>query len=165
MKKSRKEFREKATRFTVKFFIIFAVLYALLFIIDFSAIENWLAGFEAKALGLQAFGNEVQINAEFFAITESCIGLFSGIVLAAIIFACRKPGIKIKALMALSGAIALFLINIARVYAVLAVGKAYGLQAAQLTHVASWLATTIFIIAVWYYLTKRIVKKEFKELI
>lgn len=164
-KKSSKEFRQKALKFTIKFFLIFAVLYALLFIIDFSPLENSIASLEAKALSLHAVENRVQINSELFAVTESCIGLFSGIVLFAIIFACRKPSAKTKIAIAFFGAALLFVINLFRLYFVLAIGKSYGLQAAETTHVISWLATSAFILIIWYYLTKKIVKKEFQELI
>jgi exosortase/archaeosortase family protein len=159
------EFKGKAFGFTLKFFIIFALLYALLFMLDFSIIENWLASLEAGFLGIQAFGNQVQVGEGLFAITESCIGLFSGIVLAAIVFACKKPSLKLKAGIAVLGIALLFLINILRVYFVLLAGKAFGIQAAELVHVASWLAMTAIIIGTWYYLTKKISGKKFEELI
>lgn len=162
---AKNKFKSKALNFTIKFFIIFAILYALLFILDFSAIENWLASLEAGFLGLQAFGSQVLVGESVFSITESCIGLFSGMVLAAIVFACKKPGLKLKAGIAALGIVLLFLINIARVYFVLLAGKLYGLQTAELLHTLSWLAMTAVIIAVWYYLTKRLSGKKFEELI
>ncbi|MDO8647466.1 MAG: hypothetical protein Q7R70_03550 [Candidatus Diapherotrites archaeon] len=159
------EFFSKSFWFALKFFIIFSVLYALLFILDFSPIENWLASLEAGFLGLNAVGNSVSINDFTYVISQSCIGLFSGIVLFAIIFACKKPGLKAKIAMAIAGAAALFLLNIPRVYLVLWAGQNFGPSAADLTHFASWFATTFFIIAVWYLLAEKIVGKEFKELI
>jgi len=165
IKASDSEFFGKSLRFCVKFLIVFAVLYAILLALDFSFIENPIASFEASLLGLQSSGNAVFINDSVFYITSSCIGLFSGIVLAAIIFACKKPSLKLKVLSLLAGAIALFLLNLARLYFVLAIGKAYGFEAADLAHTISWFATSAFILIAWYLLTERTVGKSFRELI
>lgn len=159
------EFVGKALRFCVKFFIIFAVLYALLLSLDFSFIQEPIASFEASLLGLSYSGSTVFVQGSAFHITSSCIGIFSAIVLAAIIFACRKPSLKLKILSLLAGAIALFLLNLARLYFVLAIGKAYGFEAADFSHTISWFLTSAFIIIAWYLLTERTVGKSFRELI
>ncbi|MBS3058708.1 MAG: exosortase/archaeosortase family protein [Candidatus Diapherotrites archaeon] len=164
-KSARKEFRKKAFLFSAKFFIIFAVLYSLLFITDLSAVENWLASSEAQALGLQSSGNQVAIGGSVFLISESCIGLFSGMVLLAIAFACKKPSLGKKALIAGTGIALLFVINWFRVFAVLWFGKNSGFQAAEIAHAISWFAMTAFILGIWYLLTKRVAGKNFQELI
>lgn len=164
-KKKAEGFGKKAFLFSARFFIVFAVLYALLFLLDFSMIENWLASLTAGFFGLQAIGNAVLIGGFAFKITESCIGLFSGIVLASIIFACRKPSLRLKLLMAFCGSLALFLLNIPRLYLVFWAALNYGVEIAEWAHFASWFSTTIIIIAVWYLLAERIAGKEFKELV
>ena len=73
--------------------------------------------------------------------------------------------LKLKAGIAILGIALLFLINILRVYFVLLAGKLYGIQTAELVHTASWLAMTAIIIAIWYYLTKKLSGKKFEELI
>ncbi|HIH21941.1 MAG TPA: exosortase/archaeosortase family protein [Candidatus Diapherotrites archaeon] len=86
-------------------------------------------------------------------------------VLLAIAFACKKPSLGKKALIAGTGIALLFVINWFRVFAVLWFGKNSGFQAAEIAHAISWFAMTAFILGIWYLLTKRVAGKNFQELI
>jgi len=151
--------------FLVKFFLIFAVLHALLYAVPLMPLQHWIAGFEAGMLNLQHEGNSIFIDSVIFQINQSCTGLVSGITLAAVIFALRKPGLRMKLISAAAGTLLLFVLNLARVYLVLS----YALQnpaGAELLHHFTWLLTAAAIIAVWYYSTKRIAKiGNFSELL
>lgn len=160
-----KGFEKKAALFTVKFFVVFAVLYALLLATDFVVLQEFLAELEAGLVGGESAGNIAVVNGEFFAVSQSCMGFFSGIVFLSIVFACRKPGPWKKIAVAVGGAVFLFLVNIARLYFVLLVAGAFGSAAAEWAHVGSWFAMTAVILLLWYYVTKKIVGKEFGELV
>ena len=148
--------QKKALFFLAKFFAIFLVLEALIYFIGFSALKQWLAGIEAGFLGLQAQGNIIG----GFEIGSSCTGLVSIAILAGIVFGLRKPELKKKILVFAIGAVALLIVNIARVFLVLWIGQNIGLQAAETAHVISWFAMTAVILALWLVLTKKIAKEK-----
>lgn len=152
--------------FLLKFFAIFGVLYALLFFAPIKPLEYFLTGVEAKALNLPFDGNKIFVKNGLFEIGESCTGLVSGIILAAIVFSLRKPGFKTKFLLFFAGFSVLFLSNFLRLYIVLWFGSAYGIELAELVHVFTWFATSALIILLWYFLTKKMAKVEkFNELV
>ncbi|MFH1257270.1 MAG: exosortase/archaeosortase family protein [Candidatus Diapherotrites archaeon] len=152
--------------FLAKFFIIYGVLQGLILFLDLSFIQTALAGLSAAMVSAQANGVFVRINSGAFEVTASCTGLVSASILAAIIFSLKKPEMKKKFLFFIAGAVALFLVNIARLYLVLSIGKAFGINAAETAHVLSWFAMSAAIIALWYYGTKKLIGiKEFGELI
>ena len=142
--------------FLAKFFLIYALLQALIQFSPLYPLEKFIAGIEANAAGLESSGNAIRTINGDFAINASCTGLVSAGVLAAIIFSLRKPGLKTKLLLLAAGAIALFLLNLARVYVVVLVAVNYGTGAAEFAHVTSWFATAAFILAAWILGIKKI---------
>jgi exosortase/archaeosortase family protein len=135
-------------------------------VLDLSFIQEPIAGFTAGAVGAKANGIFIEVGKEVFEVTASCTGIISASILAAIIFSLRKPELKKKILFFLGGAIILFTVNLLRLYLVLSVGKAYGVAAADLAHIASWFAMSAAIIMLWYYGTKKLIGvKEFPELV
>ncbi|MBI4044119.1 MAG: exosortase/archaeosortase family protein [Candidatus Diapherotrites archaeon] len=147
---------KKSFVFLSKFFAFFGFFQWLLFVVDTSWLQVFLAELEAGFLGLARNGNILFINGNAYAITPSCTGLVSAIVLGAIVFSLKKPGMKQKTGIFSIGVIVLFLVNIARVYIVLVAGKYFGIQAADLVHVASWFFMSGIIIWAWYHFTKKI---------
>lgn len=142
--------------FLVKFFAVFAAVEFLIFYLDFSFIEDFIASSQADFFGLESLENLVFVRDGAFEITSSCTGLVSGSVLAAIIFSLRRPQLREKAAIFLAGFTLLLALNYLRVMAVIWVGIGYGVEAAEVAHVASWLTTSAFIIALWYAFTKKI---------
>lgn len=162
----KKEFRKKAAVFLIKFFLIYAVLQALLFVFPIMPLLEFIAGTEASWLGLQSQGNIVMANSHGFEIAENCSGLVSVSVLAAIVFSLSRPELHRKILLFAAGALFLFPLNLLRVYFVLLAAVKIGPGIAEALHVATWFVTSAAIIAVWYFLTKRISKaKDFSELL
>ncbi|MFH1545537.1 MAG: exosortase/archaeosortase family protein [archaeon] len=146
--------------------MIFALLHLIVWSVDLSFLENSIASFEAGLTGLESNGNIIAINAQKIEINPSCTGLISISILAAVIFSLRKPELKKKIIIFAAGGISLLLLNLLRVYFVIVVGKTYGIAAGEIAHELSWLSTAIFIIVLWYYLTKRITgTKSFNELV
>ncbi len=164
-KKGEREFAGKAVRFTARFAVIFAVLYAILLATEFEGMQSALAGLEAGLVGGEASGNTVFAGGHGFEVTQSCLGLFSAIIFASIVFACRKPGAPKKLGIAAAGSAVLLLANIPRLYAVIMAGKLFGPETAELVHVLTWFAMTAVIIALWHYSAKKIAGREFGELI
>lgn len=152
--------------FLLKFFAIFALLQGIILIAPLNSLNEWIAGIEASALSLERQGNAILAGNTNFLITNSCTGLVSGSIFAAIVFALKKPAFKQKTLVFLAGAILLFLINLARVYFVVLAGIGFGAEFAGIMHIVSWFLMSGFIIALWYYLTKKWIGiKDFSELL
>lgn len=156
----------KTLRFVLKFFLLFGVMETALFMADISFLEGAITSFEAAVLGLPYAGNMVLVNGQAFRINESCTGLASGIMLASIVFALRKPGIREKAGIFIAGFAALFCLNLARVCLVLLSAELYGAGFAEMLHVASWFAAAGLVLLLWHALTKRIAGiSEFRQLL
>ena len=117
---------QKNVLFLCKFFVIFAVLQAIIYVLPVSGLNAWIAGLEAGFFGLEASGISIKAGEIDFVITNSCTGLVSGSILAAIVFSLKKPDLKKKAAMFGIGAALLFLVNLVRIYFVIAGGLAYG---------------------------------------
>lgn len=147
---------KKTALFLVKFFLFFGFFHGLLFVIDLTFLQKWLASFEAGLLGLPHEGILVFVKSQAYAIVPSCTGLVSAIILGAIVFPLKKPEFKQKLGIFFAGAVVLFLVNLARVYFVLVVGIAYGVQAADLFHVFTWFVMSATIVFAWFFFTKKI---------
>ena len=147
---------KKSFVFLSKFFAFFGFFQWLLFVVDTSALQVFLAGLEAGFLGLERNGNILFINGQGYAIVPSCTGIVSAIILGAIVFSLKKPSMKEKLGIFSIGGIVLFLVNIVRLYAVLLVGKEFGVQAADTVHVATWFLMSGAIIWAWYFFTKKL---------
>ncbi|MDO8634020.1 MAG: archaeosortase/exosortase family protein [archaeon] len=147
---------KKSFVFLSKFFAFFGFFQWLLFVVDTSWLQDFLAGIEALLLGLERNGNILFIGRDAYAIVPSCTGLVSAIVLGAIVFSLKKPGMKQKIGIFSASVAVLFLVNIVRVYFVLLAGQAFGINAADAVHVASWFLMSGAIILAWYYFTKKI---------
>jgi len=156
----------KNIEFLVKFFIIFAVLQAIITVAPLGALNEWIAGVEAGMLSLEREGNSLDGGNANYVISNSCTGLVSGSILAAIVFALKKPELKKKIAVFLVGAAALFAVNLVRVYFVVLGGLKFGFEFGEILHTVSWFVMSGFIIALWYYLTKRWAGvKDFSELL
>jgi len=157
---------KKSIEFLVKFFVIFAVLQAIIWVAPLGALNEWITGFEAGLLGLEHSGNELFSFDAKYIISNSCTGLVSGSILAAIVFALKKPELKKKIGIFLIGLALLFAINLIRVYFVVLAGVKYGFDAAELLHTISWFVMSGLIIGVWFLLTKKWAKiNDFSELL
>ena len=148
--------RKNEIEFLLKFFAIFAVAEFLLFVLDFSALENFIAKGAASYFNLAFQGNLIFVGGWIFEITSSCTGLVSTGILAAIIFSLKKPDVKRKLAIFLSGAALLIILNYFRVFLVIGIAKDYSPAAGQIAHVLSWFSTAAFVIALWHYFTKKI---------
>ncbi|VVC00408.1 Transmembrane exosortase (Exosortase_EpsH) [uncultured archaeon] len=146
--------------FIAKFFSIFLILEAAINYFGFLALQEFLAKSTAAALGLASSGSIVFIGGGSFEISPSCTGLVSSSVLAAVVFSLRKPDFGKKILIFLFGAVLLLILNYFRVLAVLWAGKEFGIEAGGIVHVVSWFTTTIFVLALWYFFTKKITGAE-----
>ena len=144
--------------FLAKFFAIFIVLHTLIYFVDLSWLQNSIAGFEAGLLNIPVQEQFVQVNSDVFEVSQSCTGLISSFILAAIVFSLKKPELKTKAVLFTLGSITLLLVNLVRVYLVLLAAQLYGLMAAHWLHVLSWFAMSALIIALWFYLTANYLK-------
>jgi len=162
-----KEETRRVSFFLVKFSAIFLLLHAVIWIADLSYLENYLAGIEAKASSLNSEQNKIFIEEEHaLAINASCTGLISISILAGIVFAFRKPELKKKLLIFVPSALLLFFLNTGRLFLVVQTAKVYGLQAGEIVHEISWIATAVFIILLWHYFTLKATKsKKFNELL
>ncbi|MBI2598103.1 MAG: exosortase/archaeosortase family protein [Candidatus Diapherotrites archaeon] len=152
--------KKKIVVFLIKFFAIFALFHYFLLVVNLSFFEDAIAGFQARLLGLGFEKNSVFAKDGAFLITSSCTGLVSTIILGAIIFSLKKPSRKEKIWIFFGGTALLLIVNQFRLYFVLLIGKIFGVQAAELAHIASWFATTAAIIFAWYYFTKKMTKTK-----
>ena len=160
------EFEKKAVLFLVKFFAIYAVLQFLILALPLEFFETGIAGIEAAATGGKAYGNMIELHGHSFQIVPNCTGLVGISVLASIIFALRRPKIKKKIALLAVGAAILFPLNLLRVYFVLSASILFSPGIAEALHIATWFLVAGAILAIWYYLTKRIAKvKNFPELL
>jgi len=156
----------KSLLFAAKFFLIYGILQAIIYIAPISALTNFIAALEGNALGLQFAGDKIAAGDALYVITNSCTGLVSWSILAAIIFSLRKPAMAKKLQMALLGGALLFIINLFRVAAVILVGLGFGHGTAEFAHTVSWFAMSAFVLGVWFLLTKRLTGiKDFSELL
>lgn len=161
-----KEFTDKSIVFSLKFFVLFFFLYFLLIFFGFVFLQEFIAGIEAEILGIEVQGNLLFLKSGVFAITESCTGLVSSAILVSLIFSFKKPDLKKKALMAVSGTVVLLFANIVRIYFVLLSGKYFGVNEAELVHIVSWIAMSLLVIVLWYFSVKKISKiKNFWEML
>ena len=157
--------KRKETVFLIKFFAIYLVVQYLILIAPLAFLQEAIASFESSLLGLQSVGSQVYANG-VFVISASCTGLVSASILAAVVFSLKKPELKKKVAVFVAGAIALLLLNLARVYFVLVVALNWGVEAAETAHTVSWFSTAALILIVWYFATKRIANaKNFADLI
>ncbi|MDD5147886.1 MAG: archaeosortase/exosortase family protein [Candidatus ainarchaeum sp.] len=152
--------------FIIKFFIIFFALQFLILALPLAPVRDFIAGTEGNALGMAVDGNRIFFGERGFEVTNSCTGLVSGAILAAVIFPLKKPGLKKKLAMAISGALVLFLLNFPRIWLVLAIARNYGAGLAELLHEITWITTALLVLLVWYFAAKKIAKiKNFAELL
>ena len=153
--------------FLAKFAAIYIVLQAVIQFGPLLPLEEAIASLEAGWIGAENFGNIIDTGGNgLFEISASCTGLVSASVLAAVVFSLRKPKLKKKAMVFAVGAIALFVLNLARVYIVLVSAVQFGIGMSEIVHIVSWFSTAAFILAAWYFGTKRIAKvKDFSELL
>ena len=160
------EFKKKAIIFLIKFFVIYAILQFLILALPIGFIENGIAEIEANAIGEGAEGNLIELEGHSFQIVPNCTGLVGISVLAAIIFALRKPELKKKLALLAIGALILFPLNLLRVYFVLWASIAFNPEIGETLHMATWFIAAAAILVIWYYLTKRVAKvKRFNELL
>lgn len=161
-----KEFEKKAIVFLAKFFAIYAVLQFLILAAPIQGLQQSIAWLEGNAFGLETEGSLILFNGHSFEIVANCTGLVGISVLAAIVFALRKPEFKKKAMLFGLGALILFPLNLLRVYLVLLAATSFNPDAAEALHVATWFTTSAAILLLWYYLTKKVaLVKEFGSLI
>jgi len=147
---------KKELIFFAKFFGIFLGLEYLIITLDFSPFQEFIATSQAAILGITSVGNLIFVKNGAFQIVPSCIGLVSGSVLAAAVFSLKKPELKQKILVFLSGFVLLIILNYFRVLLVIWTGNEFGLEIAEYVHVATWFTTAIFVLGLWYYFTKKI---------
>ncbi len=142
--------------FLAKFFAAFFALEAAVNYFGFPLLQEFIASTQAGMLGLTSAGSLVFAKEGIFDINPSCTGLVSSSILFAIIFSLRKPEMQKKIVIFLSGAALLLILNYFRVLAVLWTAREFGPGAAEIVHIASWFSTTAFVLALWYFFTKKI---------
>ena len=148
--------QQNAFFFLAGFFLIFAALQFFILILDFSALNNALASLQGNWLDLPVTANRLAVSGGVFSIDNSCTGLVSAAILAAVVFSVKKPGLKTKFKLWLVSAAILFVLNLLRLYLVLWTGKHFGVATAETVHTVSWISTAVFILIVWFFLTKKI---------
>ena len=150
--------------FCIKFFVIFFVLEFIIDSVELSFFTNALASMTAAILGASSTGNIVLLAGNTFVVTNSCTGLISTSILAAIIFSLKKPEMIKKIALFVAGLAALVLLNIPRV-ALVVYSPLLGLDA-DTVHVLTWFVMSAAVLLIWYYGTKKITGiKEFGELL
>ncbi|MEM4663208.1 MAG: exosortase/archaeosortase family protein [Candidatus Diapherotrites archaeon] len=158
--------RKHEFMFLIKFFLIYGTLQAGIYLADINPLTNWIASFEASLFDLENQGNVIRANGVAFVINNSCTGLVSISVLAAIVFSFRKPDLKHKLLVFLPCSLILFLVNLLRVYLVLYAGVHINHRLVEPLHISSWFLMSAAIVFLWYVGTKKIAKiKHLNELI
>ena len=152
--------------FLAKFFVIYGALQTIIYYADLSALTNWIALIEASFFSLPYNENKIFAENVTFVINNSCSGLVSISILAAIVFGLKNPEIRKKIPVFLISSIILFGVNIVRIAGIIYVGLTLGSHLVEPVHVASWFFMSGAIIALWYHLTKKIAKIEnFSELL
>lgn len=154
----------KVGLFLIKFFAIFFILTTIIELLDLLFFTEWLAFVSSMPFKAIVVSNMVFVNGGNFLVTNSCTGLVSASILAAIIFSLKKPLIRQKLLLFLLGTGILLVLNIPRLMLVLW-SASVGIDA-ELVHVITWFFMSAFILIIWYYGTKRIAKiNDFSELL
>ncbi|MCX8190324.1 MAG: exosortase/archaeosortase family protein [Candidatus Diapherotrites archaeon] len=158
--------RKRELYFLLKFFLIYGALQTIIYFADVAFVTNWIASFEASLFSLQSQGNTIRSGTVVFVINNSCTGLVSISVLAAIVFSFRRPSLKEKIMVFLPCSAILFLVNLARVYAVIYAGVHINHNLVEPLHISSWFLMSGAIVILWYFGTKKFAKiKYFKELL
>lgn len=158
------EGNKKIGIFVVKFFLIFFVFSFVVEILSLSWLTEFIAWLSASIIGLDANGAVVYVKWSSFIVGNACTGLMSASILAATIFALRKPTLDKKVGLFLIGLAILLVINIPRVSLVL-LSAAYGFDA-NLVHELTWFLMSGVILLIWYFGTKKLFDvKDFSELI
>ncbi|MBI4043297.1 MAG: exosortase/archaeosortase family protein [Candidatus Diapherotrites archaeon] len=152
---TRKEKMHKGIAFMLRFFALYAVLQALLVVAPLSVLQNALAGFVGSVLSIPHAGPYLFLNGAVFEITNSCTGLVSGIILASVVFAFRKPDLKTKARLFLAGFFVLFPLNVVRVLGIVWVARETNPLWAEGLHIATWFLVSVLVLGLWYYLSTR----------
>jgi len=147
---------KKELLFFAKFFGIFLALEYLIITLDFSQFQEFIASSQAAILGITSYNNLIFVKNGAFQIVPSCTGLVSGSVLAAAVFSLKKPGLKEKIIVFLSGFFLLIILNYFRVLLVIWTGNEFGIEIAEFVHVVTWFTTAAFVLGLWYYFTKKI---------
>ena len=164
--KFEKIFRKKEILFIAKFFIVFLVLQALIIVLPLAPVKIFIAETAGFATGFPAIENKIIVSEQAFEITENCTGLVSGAILAALVFSLRRPELKKKFLIAITGALILFLLNFPRILFVLYASQAFGIEYAELFHEITWYSTALLVFLAWFFGMKKIGKiKNFGEMI
>jgi exosortase/archaeosortase family protein len=160
----RKYFGEKKLfLFLIKFFIIFFILSTLVGFVDLSFFTNYLTFLVGKMAGAVFVGNVIFVEEASFVVSNYCTGLMSASILAAIIFALKKPELREKIILFLFGLCLLLVINVPRLLLVVVAAQS-GFDA-ELVHSITWFIMSALILAIWYYGTKTLAKKEFSGLL
>jgi len=154
---------KKLFLFLIKFFVIFFVLSTLIGLVDLSFFTNYLTILVAKLANANFVGNVIFVGKASFIVSNYCTGLMSASILAAIIFALRKPELKKKILLFAFGLCLLLVVNVPRLLLVVLAAQS-GFDA-ELVHTITWFLMSALILIIWYYGTKRIAKKEVSSLI
>ena len=139
----------KRVAFAAKFFLVFGAGQALLLGADLRPLLDWIAGLVGGWTGLAVQGNRIVFAGGAFAVTENCSGLFSVALLAGLVFAGRRPGLRGKLALLGVGAAGLFALNLARLYGVVEAGKFGGAGTAEALHVGSWFLTGGLVLFYW----------------
>jgi exosortase/archaeosortase family protein len=157
--------KNKLLVFLIKFFTIFFVLSFIIEKLDLTFFLNIITSISANCLGLEFLGNKIFIERAVFIVTNSCTGLVSASILAAVIFALKKPKMHQKLKLFVFGTLLLVVINIPRIILILFVAS-IGVMDPDLIHTITWFLMSFMILGVWYFGTKYVSKiKEFNELL
>jgi exosortase/archaeosortase family protein len=150
--------------FLLKFFGIFLVLEALITLIDLTRLTNFITTIVANFFNLPYLNNIIFVNSSTFVVTNSCTGLVSLAILAAITLPLKRMQLKKKVLVLGIGAFFLLTINIPRIGVVIYSGL-IGFDA-ELVHELTWFLMSAIILLVWFFGIKYIQKeKDFSNLI
>ncbi len=138
----------------------------MIYVAPMHFITDSIASLEASFLGLKNVESTILFDSVSFVINNSCTGFVSASILAAIVFSLKKPNLKKKLYIFVACALALFVINLVRVYLVILFGIRFGVTLAEFAHIISWFLMSAAIIVCWYVATKKIIGvKEFGELL
>ena len=165
-KKSRIEFvfDKKILFFLLRFFFIFAALNILIDLAPLGVLNNSIATLSSSLIGLTSKENAIIVGEKVFLVTNSCTGLISVSILAAIIFSLKRPVLRKKIFLFIGGAILILLLNIPRISLILFSAK-MGFDA-ELAHTLTWFFMSAIVLIIWYFGTKKIEEiNEFNELL
>jgi len=150
--------------FLIKFFAIFIILEALINLIDLHLLTNLITFIVANFFNLPYLNSTIFINSSSFVVTNSCTGLVSLAILAAITLPLKGMKLKKRVLILAIGAVFLLILNIPRVGLVIYSGL-LGFDA-EMVHEFTWFLMSAIILLVWFYGIKLIQKeKDFSKLI